>query len=126
VLTGVAAADSLQRDDASVLASTTPASRVSPASFARFIGDCGNVALNACWSSARMSVASVTASFPAMNSRARNGESSASSTENFMFHGHTSWEMCRHTRIEIPLTTGFRPLRTAAAGPTRRRRLHRG
>jgi hypothetical protein len=53
-----------------------------------------------------MSVASVTASFPPRNSRARNGESSASACENFWFHGHTSWEMCRYNRFEIPLSTG--------------------
>ena len=53
-----------------------------------------------------MSVASVTASFPAINSRARNGDASASSCENFPFHGHTLWEMCRHNRFEIALTTG--------------------
>ncbi len=43
-----------------------------------------------------MSRASVTASFPAMNSRAWNGESSANFCENFTFHGQTSWEMCRY------------------------------
>ena len=53
-----------------------------------------------------MSVASVTASFPAMNSLALNGESSANACENFPFHGHTLWEMCRYNRFEIPLLTG--------------------
>ena len=53
-----------------------------------------------------MSVASVTASFPAMNSRARNGDASARSCENFPFHGHTLWEMCRYNRFEISLLTG--------------------
>ncbi len=55
-----------------------------------------------------MSVASVSASFPAMNSRARNGESSASTCENFTFQGQTLWEMCRHNRFEIPLQAGRR------------------
>ena len=55
-----------------------------------------------------MSVASVTASFPAMNSRARNGESAASSCENFTFQGQTDGEMCRYTRTEIPVKTGSR------------------
>ena len=55
-----------------------------------------------------MSRASVSESFPAMNSRARNGESSANFCENFPFHGHTLWEMCRYNRLEIPLTTGRR------------------
>ena len=45
-----------------------------------------------------------------MNSRARNGESSANSGENFTFHGHTLWEMWRYNRFEIPLTTGQRTL----------------
>ncbi len=93
--------------------STTAAFRCSPNNFARFIGDFRNAALNACWSSARMSVASVTASFPAMNSRARNGESSAKSCENFTFHGQQVWEVCRYNRFEIPLATGRRTLRPA-------------
>ena len=86
--------------------STTAAFRCNPRTFARFIGDFRNAALNASWSSARMSAASVTASFPAMNSRARNGESSANACENFTFHGHTSWEMCRYNRLEVTLDTG--------------------
>ena len=53
-----------------------------------------------------MSVASVRASFPAINSRARNGESADSSCENFTFHGHTLWEMCRYNRFEMALLTG--------------------
>ena len=53
-----------------------------------------------------MSVASVTASFPSRNGRARNGESSASACENFTFHGQTDWEMCRYTRFKIALATG--------------------
>jgi hypothetical protein len=52
-----------------------------------------------------MVAASVTVSFPAMNSRASNGESSASSTEKFRFHGHPCWEMWRDHRCEIPLLT---------------------
>ncbi len=53
-----------------------------------------------------MSVASVTASFPAMNSRALSGESYANSCENFTFQGHTSWEMWRYTHFVISLSTG--------------------
>ena len=90
--------------------STTTAFRLSPTNLARFMGDFRNVALNASWSSARMSVASVTASFLAMNARARNGESSASSCENFTFHGQQLWEMCRYNRCEILLMTGSRTL----------------
>ncbi len=85
---------------------TTSAFRLSPTSFGRFIGDFRNAALNASWSSARMSVASVTASFRAMNSRARNGESVGNSCENFTFHGHTLWEMCRYDRFPILLLPG--------------------
>lgn len=79
--------------------STTPAFLRTLASFARFIGDFRNATLHCACSSARMSRASVTASFPAMNSRARNGESSASSTENFRFHGQTAWEECRYIPV---------------------------
>jgi hypothetical protein len=57
-----------------------------------------------------MSVASVSASFPAMKPHARNGESSVSSCENFTFHGHTSWEMRRYARFELSLGTGRRTL----------------
>lgn len=57
-----------------------------------------------------LSVTSVTASFPAMHSRARNGESSASACENFRFHGQTSWAMCRYNRCEIALEAGRRTL----------------
>ena len=41
-----------------------------------------------------------------MNSRARNGESSASACENFTFHGQQVWEMCRYNRFEITPTSG--------------------
>ncbi len=88
-----------------MLVSTTAALRLSPARFARFIGDFRNAALNASWSSARMSRASVITSFPSRNGRALNGEPSANSCENFTFHGQTDWEMCRYNRFEIPLTT---------------------
>ncbi len=91
--------------------STTAAFRCSPRNFARFIGDFRNAALNASWSSPRISRASVAASFPAMNSRARNGESSANSCENFTFHAHTLWEMCRYNRFMVELDTGRRTLR---------------
>ena len=53
-----------------------------------------------------MSRASVTASFPARNFRAANGESCAGACENYTFHGHTLWEICPHNRFEIPLLTG--------------------
>ena len=58
-----------------------------------------------------MSVASVIASFPATNSRARNGESSASSCENFTFHGQQLQETCQYTCFEIPLDVGARTVR---------------
>ena len=44
-----------------------------------------------------MSVASVTASFPAMNCRAVNDDPSASACENFTFHGQQDWEGCLYT-----------------------------
>lgn len=42
-----------------------------------------------------MSVANVTARVHEINSRTRNGGSSANSSANFTLHGHTLWEMCR-------------------------------
>ena len=62
-----------------------------------------------------MSVASVSEAFPAMNSRARNGESSASACKNFAFHGQTDWEMCRYNRFEIALLSGARTPRRSLA-----------
>jgi hypothetical protein len=60
-----------------------------------------------------------------MTSRARIGESSANSCENFTFQGQTDWEMCRYTRFEVALGTGLRTLNpasppTGAAGPRQR------
>ena len=95
--------------------STTAAFRCNPANFARFIGDFRNAALNASWSSARISRASVTASFPSMNSRGANGDPFARSAENFTFHGQTLWEMCRYIRFEVELATGLRTLNPASA-----------
>ena len=66
-----------------------------------------------------MSVASFTALLPAMNSRAANGEPSDNACENFTFHGHTLWEMCRYNRFELTLETGTRTLRM----PRRREQL---
>ena len=62
-----------------------------------------------------MSCASVSESIPAINSRALNGESSASACENLTFHGQTDWEMCRYDRFAIPLTTGARTSRLGTA-----------
>ena len=92
---GTARADLSEISGSKEFASTAAAFRRDLASFARLIGDFRNAALNTFWSSARMSRASVTASFAAMNSRARNGESSGNVGENFTFHGHTLWELCR-------------------------------
>ena len=62
-----------------------------------------------------MSRANVRESFPAMNSRARNGESSANSCENFTLQGQTDWEMCRYNRFEIALTIGGGTLNRTSA-----------
>ena len=88
------------------LSVTTPEFRPSPASFARFIGDFRNAALNASWSSARMSRASVAASLPARNARGANGDLSRNSRANFTFHGYTSKEVWRVTRFVVPLQAG--------------------
>ena len=62
-----------------------------------------------------MSVASVTASFPAMKSRAANGDLLANFCEHFTFHGQQLWKMCRYTRFEIALATGGGTLDRASA-----------
>ena len=79
---------------------------MSPANFARFIGDFRNAALNASECIAMLSRTSVAASFPATNSRAANGECSARFCENLTFHGQQDWEMCRHDRFEVERSTG--------------------
>jgi hypothetical protein len=38
--------------------------------------------------------------------------SSVASLENFTFHGHTLWDVCRYTHFEIPLSSGRRTLST--------------
>jgi hypothetical protein len=91
------------------LPSTTAAFRCSPRSFARFIGLPLNAALNSACVIASRSRASVRASLPARNSRGANS-STVFSLAYRTFHGHTSWEMCRHNHFEIPLGTGSRPL----------------
>ena len=104
------------------LPSTTAALRFSPLNLARFIGDFRNTARKPSSSCARRSRASVRASFPAMNSRGANGESSANACENFTFHGHTSWEMCRYNRVMVELETVRRTLSVPRGeGPSARR-----
>jgi hypothetical protein len=68
---------------------TTAAFRLSPRSFARFIGEFLNAARNCPSSIARISRASVRASFPAIASRGANAGSRAS-VENLWFQGQTS------------------------------------
>ena len=68
-----------------------------------------------------MSRASVTASFPATNSRAAKGDPTANACENFTFHGHTLWEMCRYNRFMVELDTGLGTVRQEAVP----RRAHR-
>jgi len=69
--------------------SATDALRFRPRSFARFIGEPVNAALNFACDIASSSCASVRASFPAMNARAVNGDPAANCCENFPFHGQT-------------------------------------
>ncbi len=54
---------------------------------------------------ARISVASVFASIPAIPARASN-LGSFTPRANFTFQVHTSWEVCRQNRIELRLSTG--------------------
>jgi hypothetical protein len=76
-----------------MLSNTTAAFLCSPRNLARFIGDRLNFALNSSCVIAKISRASVLASFPAIASLAANGLPSGSARENFSFHGHTSWQM---------------------------------
>jgi len=92
------------------LPSTTAALRLSPRSFARFIGEPLNARLHSSCVMARISRASDLASRPASASRSVNA-GSRSSLAKRTFHGHTSWDLCRLTRFEIPLGTGARTLR---------------
>jgi hypothetical protein len=54
--------------------------------------------------------ASVNASLPAIAARGANA-GTFNSRANRTFHGHTSWEMCRQNRFELPIATGGRSLR---------------
>ena len=93
-----------------MLPSTTVALRFKPRSFARFIGDRRNAAAKSSCDIARISCATVLASFPAIASRDANA-CSFSSWANLMLYGQTSWENCRYTHFEISLATGRRTLR---------------
>lgn len=66
------------------LPSTTAELRLSPLSFACFIGEPLNVEENS------------------------DCDIASSSGENLMFHGHTAWQMCRNNHFAIPLATGAR------------------
>ena len=80
-----------------------------PASFARFIGDLRNAALNSSWFIASRSSASVVGSLPAITGRGANA-GSFSSCANLMFHGQHDWDECPYTHFRIPLSTGRRTL----------------
>jgi hypothetical protein len=85
--------------------STTAALRLSPRSFARFIGEFHNAVENASCDMPRMSRASVRPSFPASAARAANARS-PSSDRNRTFDGQTSWQTSRYARFEVLLSTG--------------------
>lgn len=93
-----------------MLSSAIVAFRLSPDSFARFIGDPLNVVLNCSSVMTSSSSASARAFFPAIAGRGAKGESVGSARANFTFHGHTSWQMSRYTHFKIPLSTGARTL----------------
>ena len=73
------------------LPNTTAASRFNPRSFARFIGEPLNAALNSAGYMPNSSRASWRASLPPNASRAAYGESLGSALANLTFHGQTSW-----------------------------------
>lgn len=87
------------------LPSTTAELRRRPRSLARFIGEPLNAAEDSGCDMASSSSASERESLPARAGRAAN-DGSESSRANLWLYGHTSWEMCRYTRFEIPLDTG--------------------
>lgn len=89
--------------------STTRALRLSPANFARFIGDFRNAALKSACSIARRSRASVSAFLPAMNARGLNA-GSFSSCANLILNGQQLWAECRQNHFRIELSTGRRTL----------------
>ena len=99
---------------ARVLTRITAAFRRSPRSFARFIGEFLNAALNSACDICTRSRANVRTSLPARTGRAPNARS-VSCSENFTFHGQQVWEMCRYTRFEIALATGGGALNRASA-----------
>jgi hypothetical protein len=72
------------------LPSTTDASRLSPRSLARFMGDPLNAAENSSGDMASNSTASERASCPDIAARGAKGEPSGSSRENLRLYGHTS------------------------------------
>jgi hypothetical protein len=90
--------------------STTAALRLSPRSFARFIGEHRNAAEKSSWVMPNSSRASVHASLLPNASRGANGEPSASSRANLTLYGHTDWDVWRYNRVEIRLGTGARTL----------------
>jgi len=77
---------------------------------ARFIGERVNATLNSSWDTARRSRATVRESLPENIGRAANRDPAANSCENFTFHGHRLWEMCRYDRFMVELDTGRRTL----------------
>ena len=92
-----------------VFASTPAAFRFSPASFARFIADPLNAALNSSCVIASKSRARIHASFPASTARGANS-GTFNACANFTFQGHTSWQECRDARFAIALGTEVRTL----------------
>ena len=81
--------DDVEVLEAADVAEHHAALRFSPRSFARFIGEPLNAVRKSSSLIARISRASVRASFPAITSRAANA-GSFSSCANLTFHGHTS------------------------------------
>ena len=63
--------------------------------------------------------ASITASLPSRNARARNGESSASARENFTFHGHALLQ--RSPRVALRLAGKSAIYPAPVAGGSRKR-----
>ena len=94
---------------APIVPSTNTAFRCNPRSFARFIGEFLNAALNAPCDICNRSRARVRASLPASARRALNARL-VSSCENCTYHGQQDCETCWYTRFELQLATGYQTL----------------
>ncbi len=89
---------------------------LSPRNFARFIGESLKATRNSSDVITRSACAKARASLPASSARDANS-GRWFGRANFTFHGHTSWEVWRHTHFEIPLASGVGTLAKRSLPP---------